>query len=53
MENVDTVLTRISKVSLAAASHLSNTFDFRKPSDVRLTATLSSREHGDKETHAA
>lgn len=41
----DMVLTRISKVTLAAASHLSNTLDFRKPSDVAFTATLSSGEH--------
>lgn len=30
---------------LAAASHLSNTLDFRKPSDVAFTATLNSGEH--------
>lgn len=41
----DMVLTHISKVTLAAASHLSNTLDFRKPSDVAFTATLSSGEH--------
>lgn len=41
----DMVLTRISKVTLAAASHLSNTLDFREPSDVAFTATLSSGEH--------
>lgn len=41
----DMVLTRISKVPHAAASHLSNTLDFRKPSDVAFTATLSSGEH--------
>lgn len=41
----DTVLTHISKVPLAAASHLSNTLHFRKPSDVAFTATLSSGEH--------
>lgn len=29
---------------LAAASHLSNALDFRKPSDVAFTATLSNRE---------
>lgn len=40
----DTALTRISKVTPAAASHLSNTLDFRKPSDVAFTATLNSGE---------
>ena len=41
----DTVLTHITKVMLAAASHLSNMLDFRKPSDVAFTATLNSGEY--------
>lgn len=41
----DKVLTHIRKVMLAAASHLSNALDFRKPSDVAFTATLNSWEH--------
>lgn len=41
----DIVLTRVSKVPLAAASHLSKMLDFRKPSDVAFTATLSSEEY--------
>lgn len=41
----DTVLTSMSKISLAAASHLFNMLDFRKPSDAGFTATLSSGEH--------
>lgn len=40
----DMVLTHITKVSHTAASHLSNMLDFRKPSDVAFTATLSSEE---------
>lgn len=40
----DTVLTPMSKISLAAASHLF-VRRFRKPSDAAFTATLSSGEH--------
>lgn len=41
----DTALTPVSKISLAAASHLLNTPDLRKPSDAAFTATLSSGAH--------
>lgn len=41
----DTALTPVSEISLAAASHLFNTPDLRKPSDAAFTATLSSGAH--------
>lgn len=44
MGREDTVLTPMSEISLAAASHLFNMLDFRKPSDAAFTATLSSGE---------